>query len=231
MSGCASLCCTIKLNLELVIYLQGDKIRRRDEWSKWIPASADSTLTSKPQSPLGQLVGKSMSAMESTASDDKVEPSSDVKNLMEHVPSNNMKQESNSVLVDGASLVFTGGHGNSNVNLTSESSRKSSYLGTSYHSTCSDHSQGSDPVRFDEHVTEGTEKSSDVAVKNLDDLSNDFANTFMLDEELEFEHKTMKKDVHSSVRRYFNLLDSLYYIILSIMFYNFSILLGYSYGF
>ncbi|KAF3455221.1 hypothetical protein FNV43_RR05669 [Rhamnella rubrinervis] len=189
------------------VEVQGDKIRRRDEWSKWIPASADSTLTSKPESPLSQLVGKSMSSMENTddskriASDDKVEPSLYVTNLIEHVPSNNMEQESKSVLVDGASLDFTGGHGNLVVNLTSESSRKSSDLGTSYHSTCSDHSQGVDPVRFGEHVTEGTEKSSDVAAKNLDDLSNDFTNTFMLDEELEFEHKTMKKDVHSSVRR------------------------------
>lgn len=173
-------------------------------------------MTSKPESPLGQFVEKSMIAVENTddsirnASEEIVEPLLDRKNLIEHEPSNNMEQESKDVMVDDASLAFTGGHGNSAVKLTSESSRKSSDLGTSFCSTCSDHSQGTDPVRFDNHVSEGTEMSSDMAVKNLDDMSNDFANTFMLDEELEFEHKTMKKDLHSPVRRYSNLLDARY---------------------
>ncbi|XP_015873343.2 la-related protein 1A [Ziziphus jujuba] len=188
------------------IEVLGDKIRRHDEWSKWIPASADSTLASKPQPSLGPLIGKSLNANENSddgkknALEKTVEPSDD-KNLIERIPSNKMDQESNSILVDSASPRFTDGHSDAVGKLNSESSRKFSDLGTSYNSTCSDHSQGIDPVRFDGHGTEGTEMSSDVAAKNLDDLSNDFSNTFMLDEELEFEHKTMKKEVHSSVRR------------------------------
>jgi hypothetical protein len=38
--------------------------------------------------------------------------------------------------------------------------------------------------------------------QNLADLSSDFANTFMLDEELELEQKTLKNDECSPVRRY-----------------------------
>lgn len=170
---------------------------------------------------MGPLVGKSLSGNENSddskrnALEKTVEPSDD-KNLIEHLPSNGMAQESNSVLVDSASLIFTSGHSDSVGKLNSESSRKFSDLGTSYNSTCSDHSQGIDPVRFDDHGTEGTEMSSDVAAKNLDDLSNDFANTFMLDEELEFEHQAIKKEVHLSVRRYckfFYLFDVLYSIL------------------
>lgn len=50
---------------------------------------------------------------------------------------------------------------------------------------------------------EREEMQSDLAVQ---DLGNDFANTFMLDEELEQEHKTIINDDFSSIRRYYMLL-------------------------
>ena len=66
----------------------------------------------------------------------------------------------------------------------------------------------------------------DVGSINMDDLSNDFSNTFMLDEELEFEQKKEKKDDLSSVRRYrkFPIFSDslLWYILVVFLFFYFS---------
>lgn len=76
-------------------------------------------------------------------------------------------------------------------------------LGTSSGSLCPDHSQGLECLKFDDHRTESRGVSSDMAEQNVDDLSNDFANTFMLDEEIELEKKTIRKDNLFSARRYY----------------------------
>lgn len=76
-------------------------------------------------------------------------------------------------------------------------------LGTSSGSLRPNHSQGVERLRFNDHQTERRGVSSDMAEQNLDDLSNDFANTFMLDEEIELEKKTIKKDDLFSPRRYY----------------------------
>ncbi|EXB54653.1 hypothetical protein L484_022514 [Morus notabilis] len=135
----------------------GDKIRRRDEWARWIPASADSTLTSKPVTLQGQLSQKPAFTGSDGNDDNKKDTSKENVDLSrndeksEHLSLNNIEQESHNVLTND--------------------------------------------------VTGGRKISSDLTAKNLDDLSNDFGNTFMLDEELEFEHRRMKKDDLSSVRR------------------------------
>lgn len=48
----------------------------------------------------------------------------------------------------------------------------------------------------------GVEISSNVGARNVDDLSSQFSSTFMLDEELEIEQKTLKKDDLTSSGRY-----------------------------
>lgn len=48
----------------------------------------------------------------------------------------------------------------------------------------------------------GIEISSNVGAHNVDDLSSQFSSTFMLDEELEIEQKTLKKDDLTSSGRY-----------------------------
>lgn len=79
---------------------------------------------------------------------------------------------------------------------------KFSNLGPSYRSLHPDHSEGAECTKFDDHGTESRGLLSDMTVKNVGDLSNDFANTFMLDEEIELEQKTIKKDDSFSSRRY-----------------------------
>lgn len=183
-------------------------IRRHDGWAKWIPAPADSSSTLKPQTSSGQLLEKS--AYDSStgngenkkeASTENVEPSPNGDKLVEHLPLNNSGQESNRVLINGGSPVFTGGDVDSIGKFNSEFNSTCSDLATNY-STCTDHLQGPKLVKGGDRGTEGTKMSSDVPLKNIDDLSNDFSNTFLLDEEMELEQKTVKKDDHSSVRRY-----------------------------
>ncbi|PON74068.1 Transcriptional repressor poly-beta-hydroxybutyrate-responsive [Parasponia andersonii] len=190
----------------VTIEVQGDKIRRRDGWAKWIPAPADSLLTSKPQTHSGQPLEKSAYDSSDGNGDNKrdalkenVDPSPNDDKLMEQLSSHNCDQESTSVLIHGGSPVFTGGYVDSIGNSNSESNSKCSNLASNY-STCKDHLQGAKLVRCDDCGTESTKMSSGIALKNLDDLSNDFGNTFMLDEELEFEHRTIKKDDLSLVR-------------------------------
>ena len=131
----------------------------------------------------------------------------------EHLSSNNLEKDSSSVLGNGGgSPVFVGEDGPSIVKLNSESNRKYSNLATN-----TNHVQGNKEVSSNDRSCKGTKNSSEAAVNSLDDLSNDFGNTFMLDEELELEHGTIKKDDRLSVRRYYFLFVDFYYFTLCSM--------------
>ncbi|KAL5537974.1 hypothetical protein UlMin_043679 [Ulmus minor] len=175
------------LQASVTVEVQADMIRRRDEWSKWIPASADSKLASKPPSPLGHFVGKSVIADISDNNDWKgIEASSDDKKLTLDLPLNSSRQDKNTVPV-------TSGEGDSIGKLTSESEIKCVDPAAN-ESPGKGHSQGIQPAN---HRTEGTELSPDMALKDMDDEFH----TFMLDEELEVEHKAIRKDGLTSVKR------------------------------
>jgi la-related protein 1 len=90
--------------------------------------------------------------------------------------------------VDGKSILFKAGKPGCDGN---------SELGACHSTPHLDRAQGTGPPTFNYHGTEGMEDA-----QNLADLSSDFANTFMLDEELELEQKTLKNDECSPVRRY-----------------------------
>ncbi|KAJ7964886.1 la-related protein 1A [Quillaja saponaria] len=62
-------------------------------------------------------------------------------------------------------------------------------------------SRGMEHATSDDDETESREVLGDVDVQNLGELSNDFANTFMLDEEIELEQKVLRKNDVSSPRR------------------------------
>lgn len=185
------------------VEVQANKIRRRDEWSKWTAASADSMLTSKPQTSLVQHQERSINAPENSdsiddrrnTSEEKAELSSDEKTLMLCMPSNT-KHGTDGVQVDGGSQDYNAGLSGK---LTSKSNCDSSIVKMNHDSDCLDHSEGIESVRLDDDGVEGM--PSDMDMKNVGDLSNDFANTFMLDEELELEQKIIKKDDLFPVRR------------------------------
>lgn len=106
-----------------------------------------------------------------------------------------------SLKVDGKLSVLTSNNGDKIRKSTAKSNCKTTYLKTNHGSGFPDQSEGTEP--------------SDNDMKNLGGLSSDFANTFMLDEELELEQKIVKKDDISPGRRYtsfLHVLDVLYQI-------------------
>ncbi|CAB4283189.1 unnamed protein product [Prunus armeniaca] len=160
-------------------------------------------LTSKPQTSLVQHQERSINAPENSdsiddrrnTSEEKAELSSDEKTLMLCMPSNT-KHGTDGVQVDGGSQDYNAGLSGK---LTSKSNCDSSIVKMNHDSDCLDHSEGIESVRLDDDGVEGM--PSDMDMKNVGDLSNDFANTFMLDEELELEQKIIKKDDLFPVRR------------------------------
>ncbi|GMI92095.1 hypothetical protein HRI_002878800 [Hibiscus trionum] len=166
------------------IEVQGDKIRKRDEWSKWVPASSKTTLSSNALPSQDQLV---INVTESCGDGDVKEDNS--RNTYEA----NFKFPLHGGSLEHVSLegnpVGNGGNGNLNRKLISDSLTKVSDV---------DQSQVVDPVRFTDLKTESVELL-DVTVENVADLSNDFTHTFMLDEELELEQKNLK--THSTIIR------------------------------
>ncbi|XP_059429455.1 la-related protein 1A [Corylus avellana] len=183
------------------VEVQGDKIRKRDDWSKWISSSEENSLSSQTQTPQGQPVEKAIDSFVDgdanennvgNISKENVEFPSHDGSLVEHSWSNGdtVLHISNTKDSDGGGAQALGCE-----NL------KCPDLGTSSGSLRPNHSQGVERLRFNDHQTERRGVSSDMAEQNLDDLSNDFANTFMLDEEIELEKKTIKKDDLFSPRR------------------------------
>uniref|UniRef100_M4CDT1 HTH La-type RNA-binding domain-containing protein n=1 Tax=Brassica campestris TaxID=3711 RepID=M4CDT1_BRACM len=137
------------MDVEFIVYalgysssveVQGEKIRRRDEWAKWVPASKRSDSEEK----VGDNDGDSP---ESTTSRD------------------NSEKQSND---------------------------------TSKPTACS--SEGAQPSRTDANGSDIL-KSSSSEQRNMDDLSTDFSNTFLLDEEIDLEHKSPRRSGLSVCKR------------------------------
>ncbi|KAK8550943.1 hypothetical protein V6N12_039621 [Hibiscus sabdariffa] len=170
------------------IEVQGYKIRRRDEWSKWVPASSKTTLSSNALPTKDQLM---INVTESCGNGDVKEDNSrnayeaNVKfplhgESLEHVSlednpvgvthKSNREHAIAQVLLNDEKQAFSGGNGDLSRKLISDS-----------------HTKVSDVELLD------------VTVENVADLSNDFTHTFMLDEELELEQKNL--ETHSALNR------------------------------
>ncbi|KAJ4910874.1 La-related protein 1A [Raphanus sativus] len=133
------------MDVEFIVYalrfshsveVQGDKIRKRDEWSKWVPASKRS------------------------ASEEKI--------------GDNDKDSSESV--------------------TSKDNFKNSSKPTAFSS------EGAQSSRTNVYET-GNLKSLSDDQRKMDVLSSDFANTFLLDEEMDLEHRSPRKSGLSMSKR------------------------------
>ncbi|PPD83358.1 hypothetical protein GOBAR_DD19722 [Gossypium barbadense] len=152
------------------VEVQGDKIRRRDEWSKWIPVGSTTTLSSEAQA---------------TQYQPKENVTDSCGNDLNEDNSKDICEENFNIPLESGSLDHVPAEGNHAevMKLTVDSNIKFSDI---------DQLQGIDRIRFNYHRTESVELSPAVVVQNVADLSNDFAHTFMLDEELELEQKTTK---------------------------------------
>ncbi|XVF20205.1 hypothetical protein REPUB_Repub11eG0177900 [Reevesia pubescens] len=162
------------------VEVKGDKIRRRDEWSKWIPDSSKTTLSSEAQAAEHQLV-------------ENVTDSCGNGDVNEDTSRDTSEENVKFPLVSG-NLEHVSPKGN-----PAEGTCKNNRKSVSVLLNDVDQSQGVEPVRFTDHRTESVELLSDVTMKNVADLSNDFTHTFMLDEEIELEQKAVK--THSALNR------------------------------
>lgn len=185
------------LQSSTAVEVQGDKVRRRDEWSKWIPSSVEPKLSSSAlNDPQGQPSEKVISAL---SNDLSKEPKDMTRVTAEGTNGFPLEKDclvkfslsdkdtekglkGHKVLGDGQIEAFGEGNGDSTVG----SNTKPLNVG-GLHS-----SQGITGTFVDHESCES---------ESIDNLSNDFASTFMLDEELELEQKSVKKGILSSRRR------------------------------
>ncbi|XP_039037617.1 la-related protein 1A-like [Hibiscus syriacus] len=154
------------------IEVQGNKIRRRDEWSKWIGASSATTVSSEAQFTRYQ-------PKENTDSCGNVNEDNSMDTCKE-----NDKYPLDCESFDHAPLE------RNPTAVMYKSNRK--HAAVQVQLDDNDQSQGIYSTRFNDHKSESVELSSDVTTQNVSVLSNDFAHTFMLDEELELEQKATK---------------------------------------
>ncbi|KAG2674108.1 hypothetical protein I3843_13G107000 [Carya illinoinensis] len=195
------------LQTSVTVEVQGDKIRKREDWSKWIPSSAEN-LSLQAQTPQGQSVEKAIDSFSNreanmnnagNISQENAELASHDESSVEHLLSN----RDTPVVPDvtntehyNRSAAFSGG-----TKTLGCENLKCLDLATCYASLLPEHSGGTENTKFDDHETGSRGVLSDMAVQNVGDLSNDFASTFMLDEEMELEQKPVRKDDLSSARR------------------------------
>lgn len=157
------------------IEVKGDNIRKRDDWSKWTQKKNEST--SKAETPKSQLGVDSFE--DSKVTEDKAES-----------------------LLQGSCATHPSCDAECTLNgKTSQSAVK-----------CVNHATGTTPFPDDVQETESTtlgdyrkQRNQVLSVTsrniNVSDLSDDFSSTFMLDEELELEQSTVKRDNLSLIRR------------------------------
>ncbi|XP_052209933.1 la-related protein 1A isoform X2 [Diospyros lotus] len=194
------------------IEVQGDKIRRRYEWSQWIPALAEEKLSSAANRPQEPPADKGTVVLENDFDERYKKPAND-ESLVDQLSvekddkkmSTNCSAEQNSELVlsDGGTQGCSVENIDLSKGLSSESGINFSDPGLNDVPVSPNFQQESEPSRMStrkDHQMK-SKAPSDFATQSLDDLSNDFASTFMLDEELELEQRTRKKDRLSSVRR------------------------------
>ncbi|TKY57085.1 La-related protein 1A [Spatholobus suberectus] len=185
------------------VEVQGDKIRKRNNWSKWIRVSSGNSGSSTAQIQQSQLVDGAVNSLEnSDAVGDKTKETSEA-NLKDAVH-NSILAEHNEPNKDTLQVSHMNQEKNTESHHSNDKSRavtgesvKFCDFDTTNNNLCS-HSQETEP-KISENIEAG---NMDVlADMDVRDLSNDFGNTFMLDEEIELEQKMLRKTELSSSGR------------------------------
>ncbi|CAI9785795.1 unnamed protein product [Fraxinus pennsylvanica] len=198
------------LQASSTVEVQGERLRRRDEWSKWIPSSVTDKSTSLVPN---VLKNDELNDNKKDSSERTNIFSSPTGSSVDHLPSgedsqkesvNDKEQNKDKVVFVGKTQASALGDCNSSVGKDFEANNEHNGLDLNKSSSFPATSQGADYVKSS--IIEGSENiktllPTNLAAQNLDDLSNDFASTFMLDEELELEQKILLKDHPSTVGR------------------------------
>ncbi|KAJ8749956.1 hypothetical protein K2173_013871 [Erythroxylum novogranatense] len=182
------------------VEVQGDKIRKREDWLKWLPVSTEHRPSPKAETSEDQIGEKTNEGKTKDPIEEDAEFSYHADLARQGLPNDDIPGflQSGKTEDEGENQSVADEYVESSGNCTSELSSMLSELGISFRTLQPDHSEVDERTICNNHVNKG---SSNVASKNLNDFSNDFANTFMLDEELELEQKTMRSNDHFPVRR------------------------------
>ncbi|XP_011090202.1 la-related protein 1A isoform X1 [Sesamum indicum] len=177
------------------IEVQGDKVRRRNEWSRWIPASR---------------MSKSSPVVTSTVKNDdhndsKIHSSEGTIGLppanqstVDHLPrstDNESEQSKDKVLSSGETQEVASGNYISGMELGFLSNNNEP------NSSATQVADSVKPIILENTEHRKKQVSSNLDVQNMGNSSSDFSSTFMLDEELELEHKMTRNDHPSTVER------------------------------
>ncbi|WVY90017.1 hypothetical protein V8G54_035531 [Vigna mungo] len=185
------------------VEIKGYKIRKCDNWSKWIRVSSGNSGSSTAQIQQNQLVDGAVNSLENSdaAGDNTIETSE----------ANPKDAVHNSILADHNQLnedelqVSRANQGNNNTEshysngkpiVASDENVKLCDFDTISSNLRDLHE--TEPKIFDNNETRNLDALNDMDVQ---DLTNDFGNTFMLDEEIELEQKMIKKSELSSSGR------------------------------
>ncbi|XP_054798502.1 la-related protein 1A [Prosopis cineraria] len=181
------------------VEVQDEKIRRRDSWSKWIRVSTGNPAASAAQSQQSQqnqpAYDTTKSLENGDAVGDRTKPISEatLNTLVEQMQPNKNGSEISQINTEHDAEHLS----NNKSEAITDESVKFTDNDMSNNKLCF-YSQDTEPKKIDDNETGNMEALTDVDVK---DLCNDFATTFMLDEEIELEIKMPKKADLSSTRR------------------------------
>ncbi|KAK6925511.1 La-type HTH domain [Dillenia turbinata] len=191
------------------VEVQGDKIRKRHEWSKWVNMTMEQPEVQDNAGTILKGNNIDNDGIKDT-NDGAVEFPLNNENLVETLPlskhtperdgSSNAEHNSSKPL-SGSKALASALECPDSRRLRTESNVKSLDIeNTSTGFRNGKHARQSAFTRFGSQETQRVE-TSDSTEQDLDNLTSDFVDTFMLDEELDIEHGTIKKDNFSSSRR------------------------------
>ncbi|KAK3015515.1 hypothetical protein RJ639_005763 [Escallonia herrerae] len=183
-----------------LVEVQGNKVRRRDEWSRWIPTCAEekSPSAGNPQDhEFGEVKTRDASTDDLPSKKyHTVELSLPNRVTENTLAKTNSEPSRENILVDGGQA-FVIVNGDSSRGLSSESVVM--HPGLADGAACS----RVEAAKFVDHGRQqckSMEVPPNMSAQKPDNLHDDFASTFLFDEELELEHKPMTDHV-SSPRR------------------------------
>ncbi|XP_047970273.1 la-related protein 1A-like isoform X1 [Salvia hispanica] len=194
------------LKTSQTIEVQGEKVRRRNEWSKWIPKSVNANSTS--------LVGNSVNINDQN--ENKRDGPGGTSGLLPPAESSlgslplasdalgSSIKSSTEHCKDGEEQRVASGKSNLRLEQGSQPSSKNNTSVLSDGSNFQENSVGADSVKSVLLENGKSNKMQDLSkpkLKNFGESSDEFSSTFMLDEELELEQKITGRDHPSTAGR------------------------------
>ncbi|GMG98836.1 hypothetical protein Nepgr_000676 [Nepenthes gracilis] len=199
------------------VEIQGENVRKRDNWSKYIAGSVGHISATKDQTTIDHAKEMIINGVKSNGrQDEKVGDQSEGASLLPSASEISMSKctsrdsmevancsndsSSEGFLRDNEERASFGEDVGLIERLDSQSDVKPSDAGMINAFPFLDHSNAAEPATSLSCQMDKIEVPSGLDA-NVDDLSNDFASTFLLDEELEIEQKKAVRDDHNMARR------------------------------